>query len=154
VTTNGEIKGHQIAFSNHPGKGCPMTRPERPEVLLRKLLEADGIEIIIRKCTTVQARRRSEPDDVVGQQFSEGSVEELEAQRTDSATVRSGAVRPMLSIKHVLARVPFSKSTLLRMAETGQFPRPHKVSSGRVAWFEEDVLSWQTALEDLANRKR
>lgn len=133
-----------------------MTRRERPEVLLRKLLETDGIEIIIRKCNTVQEKRQSEPDEVLDQQSPKDLAEDLEAQQTGSAAVQSqsDAVRPMLSIKHVLARVPFSRSTLLNMVEIGQFPRPHKISSGRVAWFEEDVQSWQAALEDLANKKR
>jgi prophage regulatory protein len=59
----------------------------------------------------------------------------------------------MLSIKHVLARVPFSRSTLLREVERGGFPKARAIAPSRVAWFEDEVEAWQKALDEAAEGK-
>jgi predicted DNA-binding transcriptional regulator AlpA len=48
----------------------------------------------------------------------------------------------MLFTKHVLARVPFCKSTLHTMVLRGDFPAPKKVGLRRNAWLSSDVDAW------------
>lgn len=57
-------------------------------------------------------------------------------------------VRTMLSIKQVLAKVPFSRATIYREMEAGRFPKAKQITPHRIAWFEEDILAWQDAIED------
>jgi prophage regulatory protein len=51
----------------------------------------------------------------------------------------------LLRIEEVLARVPLSKSSLLRQVADGSFPRPVRVGERRVAWVEGEIVAWQTA---------
>jgi predicted DNA-binding transcriptional regulator AlpA len=55
-------------------------------------------------------------------------------------------LRPMLSMKQVLNIVPVSRTTLWRMITDGKFPKSRTLSDGRVAWFEDEIIAWQTAL--------
>jgi prophage regulatory protein len=55
-------------------------------------------------------------------------------------------LRPMLSMRQVLKVVPVSRSTLSRMMDAGRFPKSRTLSDGRVAWFEDEIIAWQTAL--------
>jgi prophage regulatory protein len=57
----------------------------------------------------------------------------------------AGEVRPMLSIKQVLALIPFSRATLYRKMEAGRFPAAHEIAPRRIAWFKDEVASWQLA---------
>jgi len=59
-------------------------------------------------------------------------------------------LRPMLSMKQVLKNVPVSRSTLARMMDAGKFPKSRSLSDGRVAWFEDEVIAWQEALDKAA----
>jgi prophage regulatory protein len=65
--------------------------------------------------------------------------------RPDNEDVAS-KLRPMLSMKQVLNIVPVSRTTLWRMITDGKFPKSKTLSDGRVAWFEDEVIAWQTAL--------
>jgi prophage regulatory protein len=56
-------------------------------------------------------------------------------------------LRQMISMKEVLAKVPFSRSTLLRQVEEGAFPKPRPIASGRVAWYLDEVIEWQKELD-------
>jgi prophage regulatory protein len=38
-----------------------------------------------------------------------------------------------------------SRSTLQSMIEEGRFPKPIRVSRGRVAWSEAEIAAWQQA---------
>ncbi|SHH42914.1 prophage regulatory protein [Bradyrhizobium erythrophlei] len=49
----------------------------------------------------------------------------------------------MLSIKQVLALIPFSRATLYREMEAGRFPAAHEIAPRRIAWFKDDVAAWQ-----------
>ncbi len=42
----------------------------------------------------------------------------------------------------VLARVPFSDTTLWRAVRAGRFPAAIKISANAVAWREQDVEQW------------
>jgi len=45
----------------------------------------------------------------------------------------------------VLARVPFSDTTLWRHVKDGTFPAPIKISKNAVAWREADIEAWIAA---------
>lgn len=55
--------------------------------------------------------------------------------------------RKMLNLKQVLAIVPFSRSTIYREMEEGRFPKAREIAPRRIAWYEEDVATWQSALD-------
>jgi prophage regulatory protein len=62
----------------------------------------------------------------------------------------AGEIRPMLSIKQVLALIPFSRATLYREIEAGRFPAAHEIAPRRIAWFKDEVASWQLATKKVA----
>jgi prophage regulatory protein len=49
----------------------------------------------------------------------------------------------LLRLEEVLARVPISKSSVLRQVSEGLFPRPVRVGERRVAWVEDEIIAWQ-----------
>jgi prophage regulatory protein len=51
----------------------------------------------------------------------------------------------LLRLEEVLARVPISKSSVLRQVSEGLFPRPVRVGERRVAWLEDEIVAWQAA---------
>jgi prophage regulatory protein len=51
----------------------------------------------------------------------------------------------LLRLEEVLARVPISKSSVLRQVADGLFPRPVRVGERRVAWVEDELIAWQAA---------
>jgi prophage regulatory protein len=51
----------------------------------------------------------------------------------------------LLRLEEVLARVPISKSSVLRQVSEGLFPRPVRVGERRVAWVEDELIAWQAA---------
>ena len=55
----------------------------------------------------------------------------------------AGEIRPMLSIKQVLALIPFSRATLYREMQAGRFPAAHEIAPRRIAWFKDEVAAWQ-----------
>jgi prophage regulatory protein len=55
----------------------------------------------------------------------------------------AGEIWPMMSIKQVLALIPFSRATLYREMEAGRFPAAHEIAPRRIAWFKDEVASWQ-----------
>jgi prophage regulatory protein len=59
-------------------------------------------------------------------------------------------VRPMLSIKQVLALIPFSRATLYREMEAGRFPAAHEIAPRRIAWFKDEVGVWQLGTKRVA----
>ena len=48
----------------------------------------------------------------------------------------------LLPIQRVISRVGLSRATLYRMVDSGEFPRPVKLSPMRVAWIEAEVNLW------------
>jgi prophage regulatory protein len=59
-------------------------------------------------------------------------------------------LRKMLSLKQVLALVPFSRTTLYTEVKEGRFPKPRDIAPRRIAWYEDDVKAWQLALDKKA----
>ncbi|MBR0896023.1 AlpA family phage regulatory protein [Bradyrhizobium tropiciagri] len=53
----------------------------------------------------------------------------------------------MLSVRQVLAVVPFSRRTLYREMDEGRFPKSREIAPRRIAWYEDDVKDWQKALD-------
>ena len=57
--------------------------------------------------------------------------------------------RAMMSIEQVLTLIPVSRATLFRMEAEGRFPKGMYISGNRKAWFADEVIAWQNAI----NRK-
>jgi prophage regulatory protein len=70
---------------------------------------------------------------------------ELGAHEMDDSTATPG-LRKMLSVRQVLALVPFSRATLYNEMGAGRFPRAREIAPRRVAWYEDDVKAWQDGL--------
>lgn len=45
--------------------------------------------------------------------------------------------------RDVLDVTSLSRTTLWRVMKSGQFPRPVRISPGRVGWRESEVIAWQ-----------
>ena len=87
----------------------------------------------------------------VGPKLMEAAADKL-AEKT--APDKSGP-RRMLNEKHVLEIVPVGRTTLYRMEKTGKFPRSTYISPNRRVWFEDEIVAWQNAVDELnPNRGR
>lgn len=47
-----------------------------------------------------------------------------------------------LTIREVVARTAVSRATVYRLIESGDFPKPVKVSPKRVVWLVSEVDAW------------
>ena len=56
--------------------------------------------------------------------------------------------RKMLLEEQVLDIVPVSRSTLWRMERDGKFPRSTFISSNRRVWFEDQIVDWQSSVDE------
>jgi predicted DNA-binding transcriptional regulator AlpA len=56
--------------------------------------------------------------------------------------------RKMIDIDGVLELIPTSESSIDRMVRAGEFPAPTYIGRNRKAWFEDELLAWQNALQD------
>lgn len=45
--------------------------------------------------------------------------------------------------RDVLDATSLSRTTLWRVMKNGQFPRPVRISPGRVGWRESAIIAWQ-----------
>ena len=50
-----------------------------------------------------------------------------------------------LSFKRVRELTDLSRTTVWRLQRSGAFPKPLKISPGRIGWLEGDILAWQRA---------
>ena len=57
----------------------------------------------------------------------------------------------LLSWPQVEDRVPLSRTTTWRRMREGAFPRPIRISKGRVAWVEDQIVSWINKHIEAAN---
>lgn len=57
-------------------------------------------------------------------------------------TDRSDAPITFLDAPATCARIGLSRATLYRLVESGDFPKPVRLSSGRRAWVEAEVTAW------------
>jgi prophage regulatory protein len=48
----------------------------------------------------------------------------------------------LVSLTPVCESTGLSRSTIYRLIANGDFPKPVKISKGRVAWREREVLAW------------
>ena len=48
----------------------------------------------------------------------------------------------MLRLAQVVGLTSLSRATIYRLVGSGQFPKPIRLSLGRVAWFKRDVVGW------------
>lgn len=47
-----------------------------------------------------------------------------------------------LNVKQVAEKIALSESTIYRMINSGEFPKPFVLYSNRTGWLEEDVDAW------------
>jgi prophage regulatory protein len=57
-------------------------------------------------------------------------------------------VREMLTLKQVLAIIPFDRTYLFRLLGEHLFPQGHVISQKKRLWFKDEVIKWQRDLED------
>jgi prophage regulatory protein len=52
--------------------------------------------------------------------------------------------RPAMALRcrEVVHRTDLSRATIYRLMARGEFPRQHRLSSGRVGWSEEEIELW------------
>jgi prophage regulatory protein len=82
------------------------------------------------------------------------AAKQVEAETEDGAPDRSGP-RRMLSEKQVLEIIPVGRTTLYRMEKAGRFPKSTYISPNRRAWFEDEIIAWQNAVDEFnPNRGR
>ncbi len=48
-------------------------------------------------------------------------------------------------LKRVLEQTLLSRSTVYREIGRGRFPKPHKLSLGRVGWLRSEIAAWMAA---------
>ena len=48
----------------------------------------------------------------------------------------------LLTLKQVMAIVPYSQTHLWRLERAGSFPRRIKLGPNRVGWFAEEIEAW------------
>jgi prophage regulatory protein len=83
----------------------------------------------------------------------------VEAETDDGTAADGGAhksgPRRMLTEKQVLEIVPVGRTTLYRMEKAGRFPRSIYISPNRRVWFEDEIVAWQSAVDEFnPNRGR
>jgi prophage regulatory protein len=57
------------------------------------------------------------------------------------------AVRTMVRLGGVEAKTGLKKSSFYAEMAKGQFPRPVRISTQAVAWFEDEIEAWQKKLD-------
>lgn len=60
----------------------------------------------------------------------------------ESPPVREAGPTRFLTPKSVCSLIALSRSTLDRLVNSGQFPRPIKITERRIAFVESEVLNW------------
>ncbi|WP_283809519.1 helix-turn-helix transcriptional regulator [Bradyrhizobium brasilense] len=79
--------------------------------------------------------------------FSEELVLKPTAAANDNAAPR---VDPILRLATVKETTGLSRSTIYRMMDAGQFPRPLRLGPGSVGWRTSAVVGWIDGLERAA----
>ncbi|WP_035665318.1 AlpA family transcriptional regulator [Bradyrhizobium sp. Ec3.3] len=79
------------------------------------------------------------------------AAKQAEAQ---AGTTDSSGPRRMLNEKQVLQIVPVSRTTLFRLEKAGRFPRSTYISPNRRVWFEDEIIAWQNAVDELDPHRR
>lgn len=51
----------------------------------------------------------------------------------------------LVSMKTTTARVPFSRTTIMNLADAGDFPKPVRIGTKRIAFVEHEVDAWVAA---------
>lgn len=61
-----------------------------------------------------------------------------EAKRTGYAA----SIGRFMSVNDVIASIGVSRATIYRMVAKRQFPPQHRLTAGRIGWWEKDVETW------------
>jgi prophage regulatory protein len=62
--------------------------------------------------------------------------------------IKKEEVREMLTAEQVLALIPISRTTLFRLERDKLFPQGQAITPHRKLWFQDEVITWQKALQD------
>ena len=87
----------------------------------------------------------------------DGGIMTIAAAATRGATEDSTPSKPrrMLNEEQVLQIIPASRTTLYRLEKAGRFPRSTYISPNRRVWFEDEIVAWQSAVDEFnPNRGR
>jgi predicted DNA-binding transcriptional regulator AlpA len=63
-------------------------------------------------------------------------------------------LRPMLSEKQILDRLPIARSTLQKWEREGDFPKSVQIGPNRKAWYADEVAAWQKQREVAGARQQ
>ena len=78
-----------------------------------------------------------------------------EAETDAAAAPDRPGPRRMLNEDQVLKIIPVSRTTLFRLGKSGRFPKGTFISPNRRVWFEDEIVSWQNAVDEFnPNRGR
>lgn len=67
---------------------------------------------------------------------------------TEGSASDKPELRRMLSEKQVLEIIPVSRTTLFRLEKADRFPKSTYISPNRRVWFEDEIISWQAAVDE------
>ena len=74
---------------------------------------------------------------------------------TEDGAAHQPRPRRMLNEKQVLEIVPLSRTSIYRLEKAGKFPRSTYISANRRIWYEDEIVSWQHAVDEFnPNRGR
>ena len=73
--------------------------------------------------------------------------------QSEDGTTEFTAPRRMLNERQVLEIVPVARTTLYRMEKTGRFPKCTYISPNRRVWFEDEIVAWQSAVDEFDPRR-
>ncbi|WLA85596.1 MULTISPECIES: helix-turn-helix transcriptional regulator [Bradyrhizobium] len=89
------------------------------------------------------------------QKTPEAITDQHDAETKNDVPNNSSRPRRMMSEAQVLTIVPVGRSTLWRMEKAGRFPRSTYISPNRRVWFEDEIVAWQSAVDEFnADRGR
>jgi prophage regulatory protein len=61
-----------------------------------------------------------------------------------SAPADDRRLRKMLSERQILDLIPIARSTLQQLEKQGLFPKSCPLGPNRKAWFEDEIIEWQS----------
>ena len=58
-------------------------------------------------------------------------------------SMTTDGMRPVITRKTLLEKVPYTIQHILRLEKAGRFPRRQKFGDNRVGWYQDDIAAWQ-----------
>ena len=95
------------------------------------------------------AKKNTIPVDVVCRDTNE--LEELAVGQPNRVSNEALIYTKWIKLKTVMRLTHYSKSSIYRLIQLGEFPEPVRISSRHVVWRLEDVMRWMSEKEGPAN---